>query len=485
MGAVVRRATIESIVAQRNQTLTLYGKAHAAMEAAREARIEAAKAGALGSQGLSRFNAHSHSDRKNFLGIVEVPELKDFMSAARRLTDTDVWSHLITITDLDRLMDKKAKDEFTQQLIQDPPEVTVDNVAATLEQFLADACTIWKRGIAECFSKLDRRFRSHDGWKIGSRVIITRVFTADGYWNYHGNDRDTLHDIERVFKVIEDRESAGLATGSEDTKPYLGIVAAVEVARRGGWGARQTEVDSDFFKVRAFKNGNAHVWFKRDNLVDKVNQLLGEFYGNPIPEERAPDDDDSGLHAPKTTLAKNYGFYPTPSDAAARLLEAARLYRHKDELPLEILEPSAGTGNLARLLVNEGAVVDCVEVHADRAAELHRFGNYRRVITCDFLKVQPNTLYDRVVMNPPFDRERDIDHVMHALKFLKPAGRLVAIMSAGTEFRETRKSQAFRELMASMNADWRDLPAGSFASVGTYCNTLILSVRKDGTRSYR
>src|SRR5690606_26059118 len=38
----------------------------------------------------------------------------------------------------------------------------------------------------------------------------------------------------------------------------------------------------------------------------------------------------------------------------------------------------------------------------------------------------------------------------------KPDGLLVAIMSAGTEFRETRKSIAFRALMEKMNARWTD-----------------------------
>jgi hypothetical protein len=59
----------------------------------------------------------------------------------------------------------------------------------------------------------------------------------------------------------------------------------------------------------------------------------------------------------------------------------------------------------------------------------------------------PGALYDRVIANPPFDCERDIDHVMHALRFLAPDGCLTAIMSAGTEFRETRKAIAFRALM--------------------------------------
>lgn len=58
----------------------------------------------------------------------------------------------------------------------------------------------------------------------------------------------------------------------------------------------------------------------------------------------------------------------------------------------------------------------------------------------------------------------------------------VAIMSAGTEFRETRKSVAFRGLMAGMNASYTDLPPGSFAEAGTYVNTLIVRVRKNGAK---
>jgi hypothetical protein len=87
-------------------------------------------------------------------------------------------------------------------------------------------------------------------------------------------------------------------------------------------------------------------------------------------------------------------------------------------------------------------------------------------------------------MNPPFDRERDIDHVVHALGFLKPDGFLTAIMSAGTEFRETRKSVAFRAMIEKLNGKFRDLPAGSFSSVGTNVNTLYLRVFKDGRSFY-
>lgn len=112
-------------------------------------------------------------------------------------------------------------------------------------------------------------------------------------------------------------------------------------------------------------------------------------------------------------------------------------------------------------------------------------GAYRNVRAMDFLDLPPAPVYDRVVMNPPFDRDRDIDHVVHAMKFLKPDGRLVAIMSAGVEYRETRKAIAFREMAARMNGSFEDLPAGAFSSVGTNVNTVMLTINADGRTANR
>ena len=124
--------------------------------------------------------------------------------------------------------------------------------------------------------------------------------------------------------------------------------------------------------------------------------------------------------------------------------------------------------------------MDCVEIQGHLAGELRASGLYRNVWHEDFLSRLPHGSYDRVVMNPPFDLERDIDHVMHAMAFLKPDGLLVAIMSAGTEWRETKKARALRDRMKALNAKWQDLPAGSFSPVGTNVNTVLLRVWKDG-----
>ncbi|MGU9981494.1 DUF4942 domain-containing protein [Phreatobacter sp. HK31-P] len=470
MNAVIPRASIAEMVLQRNKAIALFESAHILLGETSRALAEARAVGFSASPSNSYTHA-SRDEQTSFLTGLHVPEQANFMKQATRMIDTTAWARIMEITDLERLMDKKAKDEFRAQMQQEPPELTEGNVMATLEQFFSTADTIFQRGIAECFSNLDRRFRSHDGWKIGSRVILSYAFNEWGSWSHHRGQRDTLMDIERTFLVLDGRSAK---------HAYAGIVGAVDAARGGGHGRRQGDVESDYFKIRTFMNGNCHIWFKRDDLLEKVNQLLGAYYNAGIPQEREPED-DGGLFTPKTSLAKNMGYFPTPDAAAATLLERASLYRRDDEPALTVLEPSAGDGALVRLALKEGAIVDAVELHQDRANSLRGIGA-RRVTCQDFLTLLPSAdrLYDRVVMNPPFDRERDIDHVVHALKFLKPDGRLVAIMSAGTEFRETRKSVAFRAMVEKMNGSFRDLPAGSFSSVGTNVNTVILAIRQDG-----
>jgi hypothetical protein len=488
---IVPRATVKMIVAKRDAALVLYGEAHGTLALASRAVERACAAASSLHPRDDRYNHHLHDEKARFLKAVEVPCRDDYMAQARKITDTDVWSHIIAITDLEQLMDKQAKDDLHQRLLNDPPEATVENIYATLEQFSRDADTIFKRGIANCFSSLDRRFRSHDGFKLGSRVILDRMFDEHGWWDYRRDMESTLLDIERTFILLD---------GQSMRPGYGGIVGRLRHRRQASHGARQDIVENEFFKVCIYKNGNAHVWLKRDDLVEKVNRLLADYYGEVIPDGQTPDD-DGGLFTPKTSVAKNYGFFPTPDAAAERVIRHTPLYRDRDEAPLSVLEPSAGSGNLARRCAEartgtnyDGgrcdytyrAAVDCIEIQPELADALRSEGVYRRVLSCDFLLLQPDPekLYDRVVMNPPFDRERDIDHVMHALSFLKADGFLIAIMSAGTEFRETRKSTAFRSLMQRMNALWEDLPPGSFASAGTYVNTVILRVWKDGRRFY-
>lgn len=522
------RQTIAEIVRCRNEALDLYRAAYDSIVEADDL-VKSAHAMADRARGLhrseGRFTYHLRDAYNDFVKAVQLPDRTFYLEMAKRLTDTNCWAHIIEATGIEMLMDKQAREELHQQMMmQEPPrpghavatgkekrqgqgmpDITEENIIATLQQFRGDADLIFRRGVANAFAQLDRRFRSHDGFKIGSRIIFSYAFGVGGSWSFHRDHEASIIDIERAFKILDGQKASALRYGS--------IVDRISNERQGlGYGPKQSEHLGDFFKIRIFKNGNAHIWFTRDDLVVKVNKLLADYYGEVIGDGKTEGHEDDPLKAPKTTIAKRYGFYPSPQPVVEQLLNPEHrwqfgkgpyLTQPATKPPLTVLEPSAGTGSIARRCIRtfkqaceEWAgdheryrkeyrfdnQVDVVEIQRDLAEALARECIYRKVYCMDFLALKPSStgLYDYVVMNPPFDRERDIDHVMHALDFLKPDGALHAVMSAGTEFRETRKSIAFRSLMDKLNASWCDLPQGAFAESGTYINTCIVRVRKDG-----
>lgn len=493
MNDIIPRDGIVEIVGHRDHAVALYEEAFEAIRRADEA-VRAARSAVRDACGGDP--ARVHADRRHapeieaFENAVQLPDGEQYLRVARRLTDIQVWSALIERTELQYLMDKKAKDDLRKQMSYIPervdpksgkvineeeiakglPPVSVEVVEETLRGLVQDAGTIWRRGIANAFSELDRRFRSHDGFKIGSRVILSRAFDEWGTWNYYRNHRDTLTDIERVFLVLD---------GKGPRASYAGIIGKLDEVRRHSFGGGyQSVVEGDYFRVRVFKNGNAHLWFTRDDLVRKVNRLLAEYYGEVVADgkDRAQDP-ETPLENRAVGHAKNFGLFPTPDEVAEKILDDAWLHRRGDEPPLRCLEPSAGTGVLAERMAKAGHVVDVVEVQPYLAKRLES-GPYARVMCRDFLAMEPEPVYDRIVMNPPFDRGRDVDHVAHAVKFLRPGGVLVAIMAAGVEFREDAKTKAFRTMAKKMDARWRDLPSGSFSEHGTNVNTLYVKMRR-------
>lgn len=146
-----------------------------------------------------------------------------------------------------------------------------------------------------------------------------------------------------------------------------------------------------------------------------------------------------------------------------------------------MLEPSAGTGNLARECLSQGAAsVRCIDI-AGACVQALRAIDGLTVEQADFLDCMPGQgeQVDRVVMNPPFADGADVRHVTHAFNhWLAPGGRLVAIMSAGVRYREDRATVAFRALVEQRGGEIEDLPEDSFKASGTSVRTVRVVLDK-------
>jgi predicted RNA methylase len=503
---LIPRATVEEMVAHHDKSIELFRHAFGKIEEA----SDAIKAAYKEQQpfGADVYLDSNHREVREFKDAVQLPDADRYMHVASRLASIKFWTWITEKGDLQRLMDKEAREQLHKQLAYVPlrsrdgrsiideaemaksfPPVTVDNVLATIEQFMLDAETIFRRGVANAFSQLDRRFRSHDGFKIGSRLILDRIVTVEPKWNswslsYGHYKLATLQDIERAFAVLDEQ------CGSSFRNCEWAIRQEID---RDRGSPHQFEVQTAYFKIRVFKNGNAHLWMARDDLVDKVNRLLAEYYGEVVGD--AQTRDDPLRHKSGPLAVRDFDLFPTPDAVAEKVIKAANLnpYRRDSEPPAEtlrVLEPSAGLGNLAMRAVAAGCHVDVVEIHQGRAEALRGLDGICGVYVGDFLKLNPCDgcgLYDRVIMNPPFTGERDVQHVYHALKFLKPGGRLVAVMGAGVEFRETPRTVAFRAHIEAVmgeridHSQWgrgtfQDLPERSFAEAGTNINTVLICV---------
>lgn len=476
MSLPIPRSTLEEMERNRARALECYAAAFDMTEKAREFASLAAISGKTSETSGAVPGQFSDQARDalapRYAGAHVDERRTRFLGEMTLNLDRSMWAHIIRATDLERLMDKQAREEFRASLDKDPPAATPENVRATLGAMLESADTIFKRGIANAFSSLDRRFKSHDGFKVGSRVILPYMFNANsGGWNYHARQDETLRDIERTFCVLD---------GKPQPERAAGIVGTIEAQ---GWFAQQFTVECDYFKVRRFKNGNAHLWFKRDDLVRRVNRLLADYYGEVIGEGSDVADVSDMGPGYHLTPARNFGYFPTSRETAEKVFELAGNVEG-----LRVLEPSAGCGSLADMARDLGARVTCVEVQEHLAGQLADKGHDVRL--GDFLTMKPASLgelFDVIVMNPPFDLGRDCDHVRHALQFLKPGGRLVAIMSAGTRYREDKRATSFRALVEKVQArprwggrlddPFRDLPAGSFAHAGTMVNAVTLAIR--------
>lgn len=218
-------------------------------------------------------------------------------------------------------------------------------------------------------------------------------------------------------------------------------------------------------------------------LYEQTNKVLEAAGGKwnkkakaHIFEEDAADAIEPILLTGEVQLTKQeFGQFDTPPELAEKLVAMARI-----EAGMKVFEPSCGIGNIIRSL-RFGVGGGC-----------HYFGNEldrKRFETCrsnffpaggitnnDFLAMDPAPVFHRVVMNPPFAKQADIDHVRHALKFLREGGRLVAIMGAGVRFREDRKAKSFRADMIKLGGVFEDLPEGSFKESGTGVNACTLAV---------
>jgi hypothetical protein len=181
------------------------------------------------------------------------------------------------------------------------------------------------------------------------------------------------------------------------------------------------------------------------------------------------------LEAGEVATEREEDFFPTPAVLAEQIVELADVRRGH-----EVLEPSAGTGAIvAALLRTECAGVRAIEPNERRARKCEALGQEPRLAVwrMDFLGLSTPGRFDRVVMNPPFDQDGGIAHVLRAFDLLAPEGRLVSVMAGGVQWGRKPAQKQFQALVEKHGAFLR-VYDGTFEESGTGVRTCVVVLDK-------
>ena len=383
------------------------------------------------------------------------------------------WSVLVDRMELRRILSIKEYDKLQRDLAHEKwPPLTLENVRQFSKQFRDKAPDMLRDAVCEVFEWLRpherdhvHRLKTNTELEIGPKAILSGVI--DTSWNLSGwhvsyYRSQNLLALERVFHALDGR---GLTSKTWQSD----LQTAIERVSPVG--------ETSLFKYKACRNGNLHLSFKRLDLLAKLNACAAGKALKPEAASGWTKSDRSTRQrraAPDTRPVeqrseKELAFFATPPALADEVVRLADV-GYNDR----VLEPSAGDGALALALsrVDRASRLTCIEIHPERAATLRGLG--LKVIEADFLAFEPQRTFERVVMNPPFVAGLDVRHVDHALRWLAPGGRLVAIMSAGVRFRSDHAAREFREEIDRRGGVFIDNDPDAFATSGTRVRTVTL-----------
>lgn len=193
--------------------------------------------------------------------------------------DARMWRFAWDKTDLPKVMDAKARDEFDTTLNHNAPAFTLENVRSAMVSAASQADEMFARGLYEMFRTRDMALKTNarERVKIPRKLIWTGSY-VDSWgsgplrFTYSTWHADRLGDLDRVFKTL-----AGMPYHPRE------LVTALNQA----WAQGTNLYEDSFYRIRGFLNGNLHIELRQQTLIDKANHILANYAGPVLPQAAA------------------------------------------------------------------------------------------------------------------------------------------------------------------------------------------------------
>jgi hypothetical protein len=263
-GVPIKSASIENIVSQRDAVLERLARAY-------DLIAEAEGIAARAHLGFPEFSldqySRSCSDIISGYNRAGRPEI---VAGTKKKIDREAWKYLLGESGMKSFMDAKAREQFSRNLDSGQfPEFTAENISATFSQLYDTRAEMFERGVLECFRLLSRKYATNDLFKFGKRIIVKSFFS--GYGSLNGRMATAVDDLLRVFHVLDGKPEPDHRHGLHGINLRSGT---------------DSVYDDSYISLKGFLNGNAHITFKRPDLVEKMNRILVRHFPEALPAPR-------------------------------------------------------------------------------------------------------------------------------------------------------------------------------------------------------
>ncbi|MHA3501360.1 DUF4942 domain-containing protein [Yersinia enterocolitica] len=199
------------------------------------------------------------------------------MPVITRNLDRDIWRDLMKRSGMLAIMDAQARDQWYRNLeSKDLPAISSDSIYSTFEQLHRDKGEVFERGVINAFKSLSWDYKSNHPCKFGKKVIVNSLVSYNqwGFTLNHSYRRDQLADLERMLFLLE-----GKAIPDNRRDVTARLYEHISANRQ-----RAEVYEDEYFAIKYFMKGSAHLTFKKPALMDKMNDIIAKHYPGVLPE---------------------------------------------------------------------------------------------------------------------------------------------------------------------------------------------------------
>ena len=216
---------------------------------------------------LEQFNDLRNENKFYDVGEYKISKEEDFMANINR----SCWTKLLYTQEIQEILPKNRFEELIYK--SNFPDFNSNIAICTLNQFYQDKDKYIVENIIYCFKILDKNYKTNSSYAFKDKSILNLA----SYRDYSGCSRsysicnyylNALISLESLFCNIDNinitnEESINILNYSYEK--YVGTILELK-----------------YFKLKVYKNGNVHIYYKDKEKLELLNKILQSHFGTTL-----------------------------------------------------------------------------------------------------------------------------------------------------------------------------------------------------------